>query len=448
MKILFIVFTILVVVATVVVSSKVCHQDSDCGDAPYALCQSRINILKGLAYDYDRNLLIFAGHIDRTLNLVVASVSVDGSKDKGSTSPLSLKVEYPITTDIPIGSEFSTTIGLQGYSNSLKLAYIINSQRLSSAVGPYFPNNNSVNFIWYPRGYKLATYFDDQQQQSVSEHTLYSCTFGIWRTDFIPTQSFEENDSNHVRLLRLDPDNQYNPKCEFITRANENLYIVQYDFGESGNDFQSVVSVIDRKCVDCPPDSLHEIGRFPFEITGIVVYNNHIYLGAKAEFPTNSNHSGVFEISKTIDGKSKVLQLTQVNVIGLTLGSKGNLYYSTTNSFIYNIDLNSKDKKESIIYSPEKSGGSCSCANYFTGSDCKKCDNGVVQWTKGIPECIKLLPNGRPSKCNENSQCGLEPFALCMDSKCFCREGFSGNKCEICSGTITWDELQFPTCNH
>ncbi|EFA74935.1 EGF-like domain-containing protein [Heterostelium album PN500] len=395
--------------------------DWECGSVPYSVCQSRINIMSGLGYDQDKNKVMFMGKLDPSGTVVVASVSGSGGG--------AVTIEYPITTDIIPGSGFSVTTGMQAYVDSTNLVYTIASQRLSQAIGPYFANNNTVNYIWYPRGFQLATYFDESDQR------LYTCTFGMWRANYFPTGFIDQSQ----QFAMLEDSAAYDTRCSFIGRAGSNLYIIQYQYDSP---FRSTVSTIDRNCVGCAKATAFTlVASLPFEVTGFAVNNAAMYFGTKAGY--YSNETGVFELPLSGD-LSKLRKLSSKPVIGLSLNGNS-VYFSSTDNSISKIDLSQQSRPVTTLYSNSTSSGSCGCAVGFTGPNCQTCTNGVTRWTNGIPQCVALLPNGQPSSCQQDYECGQVPMAYC-NGVCYCRPGFTGSRCETCTGTVTWD-YGYPTCN-
>jgi hypothetical protein len=99
------------------------------------------------------------------------------------------------------------------------------------------------------------------------------------------------------------------------------------------------------------------------------------------------------------------------------------------------------------FFEPQAAAGSCRCRSIFSGGSCTACE-GVVQWTaQGLPRCVPLDPaTGLPASCGSDWECLNVPFARCNgEGACECAEGFSGQRCSGCSGSVQW-EGGLPTC--
>jgi len=90
--------------------------------------------------------------------------------------------------------------------------------------------------------------------------------------------------------------------------------------------------------------------------------------------------------------------------------------------------------------------GECACLSGFSGDNCQTCENGQVQWSNGIPNCVSYVANTTfPSTCSQDYQCGNPPYTICDDNQCKCRETFSGASCTSCSESVSWDQ-GIPSC--
>eukprot|EP01133_Synstelium_polycarpum_P010749 gene10749-12517_t len=352
-----------------------CQQSYECGNMPFAVCRNKLNLFQGIGYESGANpKVIVMGKFNATQgpvgNSVIASIPVTGGE---------LKTEYEILSDINVGSGYSTAFRLFAYLPDAKVPFIVASQRLAPATGPYNPANGVFSGIWYSRGYTLGAVFDETNQRA------YFCDIGIKRLNSIPKSS------DDVYPKAIDVYQQQ--RCNFLRLRGDDIYIVfvRYDTPALT---ESTVYRGSVNCQNCPADNLVKIVTVPYEVTDFAVDAGSIYLATK---PLITQSSGIVQMAVANGGQpAATRQLTSDPTVSMVLGD-GTIYYTTTTGLVKKVTTGIVPVVSSL-YNPASSTGGCACAEGFTGAQCQTCE-GTIRWLDGNPMCVPTLPSGHPSSC-------------------------------------------------
>ncbi|EGG25057.1 EGF-like domain-containing protein [Cavenderia fasciculata] len=397
-----------------------CNQDYECGNQPFSICRNRFHLFPGIGLTSSGSILVM-GKYNNSAGQQVGKTYI-ASVGSGSVSP-----QYPINSDVP---------SYPGYTQSFELYDVVGSTPYINAyqvgfpsVGPYNDQSGTFTPIWTVARYILGLYFDQPTSKT------YYCDVGVYRIDKIAST---RADKETATKLYADQ------RCNYLATVGSDLYILvnEYSLVTNHSIYRGSVN-----CQNCQPTNLIKLASFPGAASGFFIRNGNFFVSATNEY---TNVPGIFRMQ--ISNPTSRTALTSDSV-GDVVADGNFAYYQTWAGYQFRPTI----KKVTLwsttvttLYDEDTAGtgssGTCSCLDGFSGANCQTCSGGTTRWTNnGTPTCVKLLASGQPETCSNGWECQNYPYTQCVSGACRCSEGFTGDRCDKCSGAVQWDN-GFPTC--
>jgi len=393
-----------------------CTADYECPNFPYTSCEthsegvlSGCNIIEGFKIDSSSQKIYFLSRCDQGQNFTLLPYP---KGDPGRVGLYSVNLNGSSLQEI---TSISETTGTPQYSIA------------DSFVG-LSPDDF---FIIKIQRDGAILYSVDRVDFTLNEISLGNSTPNALDFDFSTNETFACLNGEVVSYQDISIDSLYSTVynstelpsgffCENVIVRDDDLFISgTVQFGklilQGSKDGLSLIQII-----------LSVESILSFDVASSTLYY--------------TNFTGLFSLS-LLDNTTNTLA-TEGSPYISTQFYQDTVYYQSL-STIYRLDLGLQQSVD--IFASSSNSSTCQCREGFSGLDCTQC-SGSLQWYQGNPTCVPVSPDtGFPSYCSSSYQCGNVPFTICQENSCACASGFSGSLCGNCTGFVEWDNGT-PSC--
>jgi hypothetical protein len=408
---------VLVLLCLVAQVYSACTQDWECGNPVYFDCvqQPVCTLIPGVGRSPNRVYWLERCEEggNSTVYLMRAGTLIERVAVVPETSPLGA---LGIVTEL--------------ISANYRAVYVMRSQRLSGYVSVF--TQYGISFlpealVAYPRGYNFDVAFDYDQYFQGTPVASYVCS----QNTIIKYNSLNFTLSDNYTVL-------YTTRCDHISFYNNKIYWAKYFLLEPNS--QNVVTQFYQGNTNC--SSCDEPQMFA-TVNGLIndfeVGGGRIYYGLP-----NSGIESIALDSPNVGAAVPLISAGNINALKID----GNRIWFNNGVSIQGINVDQTDLRNSSR--PSAANSVCACISGFSGANCDQCENGIVYWTNGTPNCVKYdVATGFPSSCVEDWHCGNVPYTRCENQKCICATGPNGisPSCNTCANgaVIAWNN-GVPAC--